>query len=290
MLRRLYPFESHYLDLDGARYHYVDEGAGDPILFVHGNPTWSFHFRDLVRGLSDSHRSIAPDHIGCGMSDKPQHYDYCLRRHIDNLEQLVLRLDLNRITLVVHDWGGPIGLGVALRHMRRFQRFVLFNTAAFRSRQMPWQLRLARTPMLGEFLIRRMNLFVRTAIHLAPIEKLSPEVKAGYLLPYDSVENRIAIDRFVRDIPMQPGDRSFELLTQIENGSSALNTRPTLIIWGARDFVFTDRFLERWREILPAATVWKIEHAGHYVVEDARDIILPRLKAFLSPVESPRSP
>ena len=150
-VRDLYPFQSHFHrePAMGLALHYLDEGSGQPILMVHGNPNWSFYFRDLVRAFWKSHRVIAPDHIGCGLSDKPQKYPYTLAQHIRNLESLVLAQDLQDITLVVHDWGGPIGLGVAGRHPERFKRLVIMNTAAFASERMPFLLHLARVPVVG---------------------------------------------------------------------------------------------------------------------------------------------
>ena len=134
-----YPFESHWLDLDGVRMHFVDEGPrdGEPVLCVHGNPTWSFIWRRLIRELSPQRRVIAVDHIGCGFSDKPQEYPYRLEQHVTNLRRLIESLDLQNITLVGHDWGGCIGMGAATEVPDRFCRFVLLNTGAFRSQRIP---------------------------------------------------------------------------------------------------------------------------------------------------------
>src|SRR6185503_4923839 len=129
--RDLYPFESRFLSVRGYRLHYLDEGAGQPLLFVHGNPTWSFYWRNLILGLRDRNRCVAVDHIGCGLSDKPQDYNYTLQQRIDDLVQLVETLDLSGATLLAHDWGGAIGLGNVLRVPERFSRIVLFNTGAF---------------------------------------------------------------------------------------------------------------------------------------------------------------
>ncbi len=169
--RPLYPFESHYVSAGGTtpeiRMHYVDEGAGRPVLLVHGNPTWSFHWRRLICELRQRHRCIAPDHIGCGLSDKPQDYDYCLAQRIDDVGSLIERLDLNDVTLVAQDWGGAIGLGAAARMPERFSRFVLLNTAAFRSDRMPLRIRACRTPVVGSFAVRGANAFVRAALSMA---------------------------------------------------------------------------------------------------------------------------
>src|SRR5262249_1554199 len=159
--KALYPFASNEIRIGGYRYHYVDEGQGEPLLLVHGNPTWSFMWRNLILAMRDRHRVIALDHIGCWMSDKPPEYPYHLRQHIQNLSQFVRILDLDHITLIAHDWGGAIGVGAALESPDRFSRFVLSNTAAFRSPHIPWQIRLARVPILGTLANRGLNLFLR---------------------------------------------------------------------------------------------------------------------------------
>ena len=281
--RKLYPFESHFLDLEGVRYHYVDEGRGEPVVMVHGNPTWSFYYRRLIMDLRQSYRVIAPDHVGCGLSDKPQRYDYTLARHIANLETLLERLALKKITLVVHDWGGPIGMGYAVRHPDRVARLVIFNTVAFWSPEIPWFLRLCRLPIFGPIAIRGLNLFAGVAalVGCRHRERMTGEVKAGYLAPYDSYANRVAVLRFVQDIPVHAGHPTFSVLQAIEGGLAQFRGRPMLIMWGGRDPVFTKRLLQSWRERFPAAIVREIDDAGHYVVEDAYERIIPWLREFL---------
>jgi len=282
----LYPFAPHYLDLDPIQYHYVDEGEGEPLLLVHGNPTWSFYYRDVIKGMSPHMRVIAPDHVGCGRSDKPQHYPYRLAQHIANLEELVLRLDLRDVTLGVHDWGGPIGLGVAVRHPERFRRLVIFNTSGFRSTLMPPLLSLARIPLFGDLMIRGCNLFALAATYIAigHQERMRPEVRAGYLAPYDSWANRIATLRFVQDIPLKPSDPSYATLAEVEAGLPLLADRPVMLIWGMRDWVFTPAFLDGFLKFFPAARVHRLDDAAHLVVEDAHERILPWLREFLSGV------
>jgi haloalkane dehalogenase len=282
-LAKLYPFQSHFLDLDGLQYHYLDEGDGDVLLMLHGNPTWSFYYRNLVLGLKDQYRVIVPDHIGCGLSDKPQDYPYRLSQHIANLERLADKLQLNNITLVVHDWGGAIGMGYAVRHPETVKRFVVFNTAAFLMPRIHFLLKVCRIPVLGTLAIRGFNAFAGMAVILASKnrEKMTPQVKAGYLAPYNSYANRVANLRFVRDIPMTPRGRSYATLQEIERGLKQFQDRPMLIMWGGKDFVFNRDFLDRWREYFPKAQVKEFAHAGHYVVEDAGDAILPLMRVFL---------
>jgi haloalkane dehalogenase len=263
--------------------HYVDEGRGRTLLLVHGNPTWSFHWRNLIVGLRSTHRLVAPDHIGCGLSDKPQEYDYRLARHIANLVEFIDKLDLAEINLLAQDWGGAIGLGAALARPERFARFVLFNTAAFRSTWMPWRIRLCRAPLLGTLAIRGANAFVRAALRMAVErrDRLTPAVRAGIAAPYDTWSNRVAIDQFVKDIPMSPAHPSFDTLKRIEEGLLRLADKPFQFIWGMRDWCFTPAFLERFLEFFPNAEVHRIEDAGHWVVEDAHERAMPLVERFV---------
>jgi len=281
--RGLYPFASHTLSLDGCRYHYVDEGRGEPLLLVHGNPTWSFYWRSVILGLRDRYRLVAPDHIGCGLSDKPQDYPYLLAQHVENLKQLVAKLDLRNITLLAHDWGGAIGLGAAVDMPERFARIVLFNTAAFRCPTMPQRIRVCRMPMLGPLAVRGFNAFARAALWMATEKpaRFTPDVCAGLLAPYDSWAHRVAIQRFVEDIPMHAGHPSYTTLLHLEERLPTLAGKPISLIWGMRDWCFTPAMLERFREIFPSAETHCFEDAGHYVVEDAHERIVPLVADFL---------
>ena len=195
-IRHLYPFEPHHLDLGGVGMHYVDEGAGPPVVMLHGNPTWSFYYRELIAELRGRHRVIAPDHVGCGLSDKPQQYPYTLARHIENAERLFDHLGLDGITLAMHDWGGAIGFGLAARQPGRIRRFIVFNTAAFFG-PVPLRIRLCRLAVLGPLMVRGLNAFARGAVRMACKNRarMTPEVRAGYLLPYDSYATRVALLR-----------------------------------------------------------------------------------------------
>jgi pimeloyl-ACP methyl ester carboxylesterase len=274
-----YAFEHHYLETPAGLLHYVDEGPRDasPILCVHGNPTWSFYYRRLIQKFRGEQRVIAPDHIGCGLSDKPQDWSYRLADHIDNLERLVLELDLRDITLVVHDWGGAIGCGVATRHPERFARILVMNTAAFPGGRIPTRIRACRTPILGELAVRGLNGFARAAIEMA-VENASvmtPEVRKGYLAPYDTWANRIAVQRFVEDIPLSADHPSYETLQAIDSDLRKLRGLPVAIVWGEQDWCFTPKFREQWERRFPMAQQLTFEDAGHYVLEEAHDRILP---------------
>ncbi len=286
--KELYPFEPHYVEVQGVRMHYVDEGVGDPVLCVHGNPTWSFYYRRLILSLRDGHRVVAPDHVGCGLSDRPgdDRYAYTLARRIDDLEALADDLELTGVNLVVHDWGGAIGLGWAVRHPERVRRLVILNTAAFHlpaGKKLPWQLRLVRDTAAGAFVVRGLNAFARGATHVACTRRrLTKAERDAYCAPYDSWTNRIATLRFVQDIPLGPGDPAYPVITQIQESLGELADRPILVCWGLRDFVFDRHFLAEWRRIYPGAQVHEFPDSGHYVLEDSGDEIVGLVGAFLS--------
>ncbi|MEM7139066.1 MAG: alpha/beta fold hydrolase [Myxococcota bacterium] len=286
----LYPFAPHFLTLsDGARMHYVDEGRRDaaPVLMLHGNPTWSFYWRHLIAALRTSSRVIAPDHIGCGKSDKPADdvYDYRLDRRIADVEALVEHLGLRDVTLVVHDWGGMIGLGWADRNPALLSRLVVLNTAAFplpSSKRLPASLWLARNTGLGALLVRGMNAFSLGATRLAVTRtKLSKDIRDALCAPYDSWSNRRAVLRFVQDIPLTESDPSYATVAGVGERLSQFEGIPTLICWGDKDFVFDEHFLETWQEKLPSAEVYRFADCGHYVLEDAHEQIVPLVQRFV---------
>jgi haloalkane dehalogenase len=288
---------SDFLDLDGLRYHYLDEGAGEPVVMVHGNPTWSYYYRNLVAGLRESHRCIVPDHIGCGLSDKPgdDRYRYVLERRIDDLEQLLDHLAIRGgITLVVHDWGGPIGLGYATRHPERIARLVILNTAAYHlppGKSFPHAIWPFRKTPLGPLLIRVLNLFCRMAVRRCVVKPMDDAVRAEYLRPYDSYAHRIGVCRFVQDIPVGPGDASYDEISRIEAGLPTLRSVPMLIAWGMADFVFDADFLAEWQRRFPEAEVHRFANAGHYLLEDAHAELVPLVRDFLArhPLPAPVS-
>ncbi len=285
---KLYPFESHYFQTpDGHKMHYLDEGTGDPLVFVHGNPTWSFFFRDLIHDFSADHRCIAPDHIGCGLSDKPgdKDYRYTLESRVNDLTALIDSLDLgDKITLVLHDWGGMIGMAWAVRNHPRVKRLVLMNTAAFRkpeTKKIPLSLRLARTP-IGTLLVRGFNGFSYSATKMCvTIKPLSDEISRLYRAPYNNWRNRIATLRFVQDIPLKETDASYPIALETEQGLQHFKDKPVLMCWGIKDFVFGPHFLAEWLRFLPDAEVHRWHEAGHYLLEDAGDEVRPVIRDFI---------
>ncbi|MGB0716543.1 MAG: alpha/beta fold hydrolase [Phycisphaerae bacterium] len=283
-LGNLYPFSSHFHDLGGVKMHYVDEGEGSPLVMVHGNPTWSFYFRELITAFRDQHRVIAVDHVGCGMSDKPQSYPYTLRQHTENLTSLLDHLGVDDVTLVVHDWGGAIGFGWAARNTERVRQSVVFNTAAWLGTPGPLRIWLSGLPLVGEVSIRGLNGFARAALFMAvgSGKRLPRDVARGLLAPYRSYADRVAHLAFVRDIPYGPRVPSHAELAETESLLPGLADKPMLICWGGQDFCFNDAFLAEWKARFPQADVHRFADAGHYVVEDACDRIVPLMRDFLA--------
>ena len=240
------------------------------------------YWRELALAFASQMRVIAVDHLGCGLSDKPQRWTYTLEAHVANLERLLLELDLDEVTLAVHDWGGPIGMGVATRHPRRFARLVVTNTAAFPAPGLPPAIALGKLPVIGDVLIRGLNVFARAATRTTSVRPLPADVRRAYLAPYDSYAHRIAIRRFVQDIPTGPRHPSHATLSAIAAGLERLATKPTCIVWGERDWVFTPTFRGLWQERFPAAEVHPIESAGHYLLEDAGAEVVAIVRRFLT--------
>lgn len=282
-----YEFTHHYADLGGLRMHYLSEGRGPTVVMLHGNPNWSYYYRHLVMALRETHRCLVPDHIGCGMSDKPDddRYEYSLERRVADLELWLDRCNANRdLTFVVHDWGGMIGMAYATKYPDRIRRLVILNTGAFHlpsTKPVPWQLNLARGP-LGALLVRGFNAFsvgaVRSCVTRRPMPR---DVGRAYCSPYNSWANRIAVHRFVQDIPLKPGDRGFDLVSQVEERLNLLQHVPMMIGWGEKDFVFDDHFLQEWLRRFPHAELHRYPDCGHYILEDAGEELITSIKSFL---------
>jgi haloalkane dehalogenase len=282
-------YRGRFLDISGFGMHYRDEGSGPPVVCLHGNPTWSYMFRDVIAELRSHHRVIAPDHIGCGLSDKPSasSYPFTLRRRIDDLDELLNSLlPTGKLSLLLHDWGGMIGMAWAVDHAERIDKLVVMNTAAFplpAGKKLPGSLRIGRMPMLGQLLIQGLNLFCRgAAAHCVVRQPLRPDVRALYLAPYNTWRNRTAVERFVRTIPVQSTDAGYDIVAHTEQNLRNLAGRPMLLAWGMKDFVFDADFLRTWRRHFPHAEVCAVADAGHYLLEDAGTEILPRIVTFLN--------
>ena len=285
-----YPFTPNRFEVrPGIAMSYLDEGPreGEVIVMLHGNPSWSYYWRHLVLGLRDRYRCIVPDHVGMGLSDKPDdaHYTYTLQSRIDDLDALLNHLGIaGPVTLAVHDWGGMIGFGWALSHMAQVKRLVILNTAAFplpAAKRFPKRLAMGRDSKLGGWLIRRCNLFARGAARFGTERKLPQDVRAAYTGVYAGWGNAISTLRFMQDIPLGEGDAAWPLLKASEAQLPNYADRPAFIGWGLRDFVFDRHFLAGFRAALPDAEVHAFDDAGHYVLEDKYEILVPAVRAFL---------
>ena len=278
-LKNEYPFHSHFLSIASNKLHYVDVGSGEVILMLHGNPTWSFFYRNLAKHFSENYRVIVPDHMGCGLSSKPQDYEYTLKTHIDNLCLLVEKCNISNITLVVHDWGGAIGMGLATKYPHLIKKMVVMNTAAFRSMEIPVRISILKNP-IGDWFIRKFNGFAGPATFMASAKGLSPLIKKGFTLPYHDFESRIATSRFVQDIPMNDRHPTYQTLKEIEEKLPNIKA-PVLLLWGEKDFCFTMNFQKRWLTIFPKATAITYPYAGHYLIEDEKAAVINDIENFL---------
>jgi haloalkane dehalogenase len=280
-IRAIYPFSPQRFGVPGGTISYLDEGAGPAVVLLHGNPTWSFYYRRLVLALRATYRVIVPDHLGCGLSDKPQDYPYRLSDHIANLGHLLAHLEVAEADLVLHDWGGAIGMGHATQRNMRIRRIVVLNTAAFLSPYIPLRIAVCKLPIFGDITIRGLNGFAGAATVMAVERPLDPLVRQGYLLPYHSWRSRIANLRFVQDIPLSPAHPSWETVDGIDRELVRFRATPMLILWGGKDWCFNDHFLAGWLQRFPQAQAIRFDDAGHYVLEDAWKEIVPRIVSFL---------
>jgi haloalkane dehalogenase len=272
---RLYPFASRFAEAEGARVHYADEGEGPPLLLLHGNPTWSFLYRDVIRGLSDRFRCIAVDLPGFGLSQAPPGYGFTPAEHARVLERFVTRLDLTGVTMMVQDWGGPIGFAAASRHPGRFERFVIGNTWAWPKADLGTQAfsRLLGGP-IGRRLIVQRNLFVERILPGGVrLRRLPEEVMAAYRGPFPTPASRWPTAVFPREIL---GSRPF--LAEVERGLGALRDRPVLLVWPTRDVAFREPERRRWEAIFPDHRTVLLRGAGHYIQEDAPDAIVAAIR------------
>ncbi|NDJ74986.1 MAG: alpha/beta fold hydrolase [Chloroflexi bacterium] len=289
--RALYPFKSHHLTLsDGKRMHYVDEGPpdGDVLVFVHGYPTWSFIYRaPLIYYAAQGYRCVAMDHIGWGLSDKPTSRRYhTLRRHIYNFIECLDALDVDKVTLVMEDWGAILALGYALRRLARVRRLVIMNAWVFQeSYPIPLSpfIRLATRPGIGELLFRALNLALNVGLQHWSVRRLAPAAVVGYKIPFRDARRRTALYQFPRMISTTPTHPSASLIREIEGGLRQLDRKPTLIVWGQDDGIFPPPLANHWAKMMPHAQgPVRIERARHFLMEDAPEAVLLAMDDFFA--------
>ena len=278
--RQEYPFDAQYFDVPAGRLHYVDEGSGPAIVMVHGNPTWSYLYRRLIKRLQPEHRCIALDHIGFGLSDKPRDWSYLPADHAANLTALIDGLGLKDVTLVVQDWGGPIGLSYAVAHPENVARLIIMNTWAWPVNRDWYYIAFSgfMGGPIGRLLIRRYNFLVRSVMRQAfgDKRKLTPAAHEQYLRALPTAEDRKGCYVFPRQIV-----KSTPWLGQLWSNISVLEDKPTLIVWGMKDIAFREKELKRWERAFPEARTVRLSSVGHFVQEEAPDELAAAVVPFL---------
>lgn len=295
-IRGRFPFESRFLRVNGHRMHYVDEGSGDPILLLHGNPTWSFLYRKFIpRLVAAGHRVVVPDHVGFGLSDRPaREHDFSLENHIANLAEFIRKLGLTRLTVVCQDWGGPTGLACAVLNPAAFKALVVMNTWAwpeptkFHSSVFPW--RMMHAPVVGPYLFQRRNILVERGLYLSVVhrERFVEEALDAYRYVTPDYDSRLLTRAFPRLIPLKADDRSTATMRWLEQalGRSKI---PALIVWGREEIVFPAECAERFRTLLPHAKGPYWVTGSHFLQEDSPDEICRHILGFVGGLGSGRA-
>ncbi|MDX1638458.1 MAG: alpha/beta fold hydrolase [Balneolaceae bacterium] len=277
--RDLYPFRSHYLELDAGNMHYIDEGSGDPLVFVHGTPSWSFLYRNQITALREHYRCIAPDHIGFGLSEKPDHFEGDPKQHAEHFRLLMEHLDLANITLVVHDFGGPIALPYALDHPENVDRLVLFNTWLWETANNPDVQKIDRivNSWIGKLLYLRFNFSPRVLLRQSFYDKsqLTSRVHAHYRDVFPDKNSRYALLRIARALK-----GSSDWYQQQWERLHAIADKPVLMLWGVKDEFIKPEYLERWKMRFSNCQVHSLE-CGHFVQEEKTAEVNRALAEFL---------
>jgi haloalkane dehalogenase len=276
---QLFPFESRFVDVAGARVHYVDEGDGPVFIGLHGNPTWSFLYRHIVQGLKDRFRCIALDYPGFGLSAAPPGYGYTIAEHARIVEGFVEHLGLDDVTLMVQDWGGPIGFWVATRQPERFRAFVIGNTWAWPltgDRRAEWFSKILGSAVPGGLLVRRADIFTNVFMQAGSRRRgLTPAERAMYKRPHPTPESRLPVHVMPREIL-----GAHRLLADVERGLDRLADKPALIVWGDKDPAFREPIRLRWERTFPNHRTEILHGASHYIQEDAPDEIVAAVRAW----------
>lgn len=284
----LVPFTSHYFKLNYYnKIHYFDEGPSthnQAVICLHGNPSWSYFYRSILEHFKDTKRVVAFDHLGMGLSSRPKNYSYCLKNHTENFAKLMDYLSIKKVHLVVHDWGGPIGLSYAVKNPDRILSITIMNTAGFYSSHIPKRILLCRIPFLGPFMIKHFNAFALSATHMAVNTPMTKNTKKAYLYPYSDAKSRVAVSQFVQDIPITGQHPTRALLDSLEKSLPNLENIPKMILWGGKDFCFDDYYYHRWKSIFPDAKSSYFKSAGHYLLEDAPEEVNKELEDFWRPL------
>jgi haloalkane dehalogenase len=269
-----YPFQSHYINIDGHKLHYIDEGSGETLLFVHGTPSWSFDYRNVIKALRSNFRCVAFDHIGFGLSDKPEHYDYSTQNHCKTLAIFVNEKQLDNITLVVHDFGGPIGLNFAIRHPEKIKRLIILNSWLWSSASDPEFIKLSRvlkSPLLP-FLYRYLNFSPKFILPKSFGEqKLHRRLLRQYTSPFADRTQRNGTLAFAKS-----------LLNDLWNKKDLISTKPTLFVWGMKDPVIKPSYLEKFQNGFTNSKTVRLESCGHFPQEEQSTAVGKSILNFMN--------
>lgn len=282
MAEQVLPFQSRFVSIGGYKMHYLDEGSGPVVLLLHGNPTWSFFYRNVIRELRGSFRLIAPDFLGCGLSDRTPGVRFRAIDRINQLDEFVRTLGLDRFSMVMHDWGGPLGTGFMLRNLDRIDRIVYLNTTLTETESLPPIIKLAAMPIIGKLLTRHTAMFVKLTTSMGANKRLTPDIVAGYRFPYTTRQRRDAIWDFVADIPFDSDHPTYTQMVDIAAGLPRVAQKPVKIIWGLKDPCFHREMLSKVAAHFPKAEILEIPEASHLVLDDAPNIAIPAIQEFLS--------
>jgi pimeloyl-ACP methyl ester carboxylesterase len=276
-----FPLEIKKNKTQQQKMHYFVKGEGENVVCVHGNPTWSYYFHPIIHKLSSKYKVYSVDHLGCGLSTRPEGVDFDLKLHAQNFARFMeSEIKEEKITLIVHDWGGPIGLSWAVQNPHRIQRLIVSNTAGFLSKSIPFRILALKLPILGELIIRGLNGFCLPAAYMAPHFPLTEKVKNNLLAPYQTFKDRKAVSDFVKDIPLHPLHPTYNFLAEIEAGLKKIKC-PKLLIWGMKDFCFHKGYFKTWQKIYPEASVLAFPLGGHYLFLDYPEETSQSIYSFL---------
>ena len=273
--REIFPFEAHFLEVDGQNPCYFDEGTGPALVLIHSCPMSAFAFRSVIREFRTTMRVVAYDQLGFGRSDKPLNFDYRIENHIEHLERLLNHLGISdHITLVMHGRGAAIGMGYAARHPESVDSFVVMNAMSFSDFSLPFRLRICKLPILGNILVNKFNFFLRPSWRYPKI------VRDAYLLPFPRREDRCALMEFINSLPCAPEDKSAQSMIEIETAIWSLREKRALILWGEKDWLYTKRALRKWTEYFPSAKVVMLPLAGRFLMEDDPAEFITNVREF----------
>ncbi|TFG04613.1 MAG: alpha/beta fold hydrolase [Promethearchaeota archaeon] len=282
-----FPFRPHYKEINGFQMHYVDEGREEPIVCVHGEPTWGYLYRKFITSLSNNHRVVVPDHMGFGKSEVPQNKQYRLEQHVDNLSKLLLALDLKDVTLVFQNWGGPIALGFATRYPDRVKRLIIMNSSvgvAKPDRQLWYESMLkdgTYDQLMGNMQVFIPNMMFGTFVRKIPFAE-KKIMKKAYMGPFPTPESNIGARAFPLDIPKGTDHPSSQIMQEVRDNLHLFENTPKIIIWGMKDRIFPPKIIQVWLKQYPNTTVYELSDAGHFLQEDAPEKIIAIIDQFLS--------